>query len=95
LKQEHEEGHRLLHYLRQANTSLATCTFLCGRIQETGGKWMKSVQSWTFRVSNDVWNLSVSNCVSCPWLLLIMGFFVLFTFIYLSLVRVLARIKNL
>ena len=28
LKQKHEEGQRLLHYLRQTNTALATGTFV-------------------------------------------------------------------
>jgi hypothetical protein len=28
LKQKHEEGQRLLHYLQQTNTALATCTFI-------------------------------------------------------------------
>jgi len=28
LKQKHEEGQRLLHYLQQTNTALRTCTFI-------------------------------------------------------------------
>jgi hypothetical protein len=29
LKQKHEEGQRLLHYLKQANTSLGMCKCVC------------------------------------------------------------------
>jgi hypothetical protein len=29
LKQKHEEGQRLLHYLQQTDTALATGTFVC------------------------------------------------------------------
>jgi hypothetical protein len=48
---------------------------------------MKSVQSVTFRVSNDVWNLSVSNCMRGFRLVSIMAFVsVLFQLIYLFLV---------
>jgi len=35
LKQKHEEGQRLLHYLQQTNPALATDTFIYVIIQET------------------------------------------------------------
>ena len=45
LKQKHEEGERLLHYLRQTNTELATGTFIYAVNQETYGYEIKCLKS--------------------------------------------------
>jgi len=42
LKQKHEEGQRLLHYLQQTNTALATGTLIYLINQDTCGKIKKS-----------------------------------------------------
>jgi len=41
LKQKHEEGQRLLHYLQQTNIALATGTFMYVINQEAFGKEIK------------------------------------------------------
>jgi len=41
LKQKHEEGQRLLHYLQQTNTALATGTFIYLINKEHYGKEIK------------------------------------------------------
>jgi hypothetical protein len=45
LKQKHEEGQRLLHYLQQTNTALATGTFIYLINEEAYGKKLKRLQS--------------------------------------------------
>jgi hypothetical protein len=44
LKQKHEEGQRLLHYLQQTNTALATGTLIYLIIQVTCGNEIKGPQ---------------------------------------------------
>ena len=45
LKQKHEEGQRLLHYLQQTTTELAMCKFMCVRNRETCQNQVKVVPS--------------------------------------------------
>ena len=52
LKQKHEEGQRLLHYLQQTNTALATGTFIYLINQEACGKEIKYLQSCVFTEDN-------------------------------------------
>jgi hypothetical protein len=48
LKQKHEEGQRLLHYLQHTNTVLATGTFMYVINQKTVGYKFKGIQSALF-----------------------------------------------
>ena len=49
LKQKHEEGQRLLHYLQHTNDYLAKCTAICVINQEYYESLMKAEQSCVFR----------------------------------------------
>jgi hypothetical protein len=49
VKQKHEEGQRLLHYLQQTNTALGFCTFICLSIEEGCGKEIKISTILNFR----------------------------------------------
>ena len=48
LKQKHEEGQRLLHYLQQTNTALATGTFIYVIIQAIFRHEIKYIQPWIY-----------------------------------------------
>jgi hypothetical protein len=56
VKQKHEEGQRLLHYLQQTNTALAFCTFIYTVNQEVCGKEIKMPTilcfHWWYRIFN-------------------------------------------
>ena len=53
LKQEHEEGQRLLHYLQQTNTQLAMCKCICVRYKETCQmKWKLCLLCFHRKVQN-------------------------------------------
>jgi len=70
LKKKHEEGQRLLHYLRQTNTSFSDVhMYMCKKSMD----WVieiKNMQSF-FWVKNsavlrNVWTFRVSKCVTDP-----------------------------
>ena len=59
LKQKHEEGQRLLQYLQQTNTALATGTFVCVINQDT--------LEMDWNISNPQFPLTISDVCRNVW----------------------------